>query len=134
MNSTSSKKIPDDVAKRIIEILTEVSKPIRLIAKDTVYKIEFANGQRIIINFNIESGILWLAGKSVAAEFEFNNRQWLSKQDGSEFFITLKQLVQDILMGNALNNVSGKLTVIEQEEYIQQNVGNYERLEKKKFS
>lgn len=134
MNNATNKKIPEDIAKRIIEILTETSKPIRLIAKDTVYKIEFADGQRIIINFNSENGRLWLAGKSVAAEYEFNDKQWLSKQDGSEFYSTLKKLIHDLLIGNSQNNVYGELTVVEQEEYIQHNATHNEQTEKKKFS
>ncbi|HWS41369.1 MAG TPA: frataxin domain-containing protein, partial [Arenimonas sp.] len=122
MVNTPSNKIPENVSARIVEILAETNKSIRLTAKDTVYKIEFVDGQRIIINFNSQNGRMWLAGKSVAAEYELNDSVWLSKQDGSEFFITLIQLINDLLMSSAQNNVIGKLTVIEQKEYIQHNV------------
>lgn len=132
MVNTPSNKIPENVSARIIGILTEINKPIRLTAKDTVYKIEFVDGQRIIINFNSQNGRIWLAGKSVAAEYELNDCVWLSKQDGSEFFITLIQLINDLLMSSAQNNVIGKLTVIEQKEYIQHNLAQYEQAEKKK--
>lgn len=113
MNHTNLNQMPSDVSSRIIELLTEGSKPIKLELKESVGKIIFADGQRIILNFNHQTGRIWLAGKSVAAEFELNGSQWLSNQDGSELFQTFTQLIDEITASSALNQVLGTLTIID---------------------
>jgi clan AA aspartic protease (TIGR02281 family) len=113
MNHTNLNQMPSDVSSRIVELLSDLSKPIKLELKESVGKIVFADGQRIILNFNHQTGRIWLAGKSVAAEFELNGSQWLSSQDGSELFDVFTQLINEITAGNELNQVTGKLTIID---------------------
>ncbi len=117
-------QLPGEVSARLITLLEEVAKPITLYVGATVYKAEFADGQRLIVNYNPDTGIIWLAGKSLAAEFVQSGDQWLSRQDGSELFATLAQLIAEMSSAGGAE-CSGKVTFVNQQsaEPLQQQTG-----------
>ena len=55
-------------------------------------KLEFADGQRIIINHDGRTHKIWLAARSGGIEYAYNGSNWLSQPDGSELFAKLAEL------------------------------------------
>lgn len=106
--------LPKEFSERVFQFLEASAKPIILTVDVLVIKAEFADGQRLLINFNPQTGKIWLAGHSVAAEFVFNGERWISQQDGREFFECFEPLVAEFLSSSALNNMPGRLQIINQ--------------------
>lgn len=117
--------LPVEVSSRLIALLEAVAKPITLYVDATVYKAEFTDGQRLIVNYNPASGVIWLAGRSVAAEFTRSGDHWLSRQDGSELFATLSQLIAELSSAGGAEH-SGTVTFVKQQapEPMLQQAGN----------
>lgn len=107
--------LPGEVADRLVQLLEATGKPITLRVSDLVYKVEFAGGRRLIINFNPLTGRIWLAGESVASEFTLVDGHWLSQRDGGELFECLSQLIDRQSSPGGINAEQGKLTVIKQD-------------------
>ncbi|HWR95434.1 MAG TPA: TIGR02281 family clan AA aspartic protease [Arenimonas sp.] len=106
--------LPRDVSDRVVQLLEAAGKPITLMVSAMVYKVEFAGGRRLVINFNPHTGRIWLAGGSVASEFIFSGGRWLSQRDGRELFECLSRLIDEQSSHGGANAAAGKLTVIEQ--------------------
>jgi clan AA aspartic protease (TIGR02281 family) len=106
--------MPGEVSSRLITLLEAVARPISLYVGATVYKAEFADGQRLIVNYNPDARTIWLAGTSLAAEFARSDDQWLSRQDGSELFATLSRLIAEMSSASG-QELSGKVTFVKQQ-------------------
>jgi aspartyl protease family protein len=113
MAQANLNQLPRDVTDRVVKLLEAAGKPITLIADRLVYKVEFAGGRRLVINFDAHTGRIWLAGGSVASEYTFSGDRWLSQRDGSELFECLAQLIDEQSSHGGADPVPGKLTVIE---------------------
>ncbi len=57
-----------------------------------VLEIEFSNNTKLIINRHAPNREIWLAAKSGAFHFSWQNAQWFSQRDGRELFHTLNEL------------------------------------------
>jgi clan AA aspartic protease (TIGR02281 family) len=105
-------QLPDEVSRRLLQLLEATGKPIKLSIGASVQKAEFPDGQRLIVNFNPLTGKLWLAGKSVAEEYALSGGRWLSQRDGSEFFERLSVLVDELSAGVG-PHVSGQVRIVD---------------------
>lgn len=112
MTQGNLNKLPDEVSSKLLQLLEATGKPVKLSAGATVHKAEFADGQRLIVNFNPHTGTIWLAGKSLAAEYALSDGRWLSQQDGSEFFERLSGLVDELASGSGAH-VSGQVRLVD---------------------
>lgn len=61
-----------------------------------VLTIETDDGTQIVINRHTPNQELWLAAKSGGFHFVYQNQQWLSTRDGSEFFMLLNQTLSQV--------------------------------------
>lgn len=104
--------LPVEVSNRLQQLLQATGKPVVLSVGATVRKAVFADGQRLIVNFNPHTGKLWLAGKSVAAEYALSGGRWLSQRDGSEFFERLSGLIDELASGSG-PHVSGQVCLVD---------------------
>ena len=105
-------QLPDEVSARLLQLLEATGKPVKLSVGATVHKAEFADGQRLIVNFNPHTGKIWLAGKSVAEEYALIGGRWLSQHDGSEFFERLSGLIDELSAGSG-GPVSGQVLLVD---------------------
>jgi len=58
-----------------------------------VLEIEFSNGAKLIINRHTPNREIWLAAKSGAFHFSWQNERWFSQRDERELFSTLNELI-----------------------------------------
>jgi aspartyl protease family protein len=112
MTQGNLNKLPDEVSSRLLQLLEATGKPVKLSIGASVHKAEFADGQRLIVNFNPHTGKIWLAGKSVAEEYAPNGGRWLSQRDGSEFFERLSGLIDELSAGSGAH-VSGQVRLVD---------------------
>ncbi|MBP6534022.1 MAG: TIGR02281 family clan AA aspartic protease [Arenimonas sp.] len=112
MTQGNINKLPEEVSSRLLQLLEATGKPIKLSIGDTVHKAEFADGQRLIVNFNPHTGKIWLAGKSLAAEYALSGGRWLSQLDGSELFERLSGLIDELATGSGAQ-LSGQVRLVD---------------------
>jgi CyaY protein len=58
-----------------------------------VLTLELADGSRVVINSQAPMQQLWLAAKSGAHHYVWDEGRWRDTRDGSEFFATLSRAV-----------------------------------------
>ncbi len=75
-------------------------------------KLEFADGQRIIINYDSRTHKIWLAARSGGIEYGYNGSNWLSQPDGNELFAKIAELFHQHITSNPLNTKPGKVVEI----------------------
>lgn len=93
-------KLADDIFTRIENALDNSASGIDYSLNGPVLEIEFDNGSKIIINRHTANQEIWIAAKSGGFHYSFQNGQWLSTRDKSEFFKKLSELV---LLSNGEN-------------------------------
>lgn len=93
MQQENSADIPD----RIIGLLESKGRSILLTRSKHVYRIEFENQKRIILNFNPAQGVIWMADGLSSAEFTYRDGRWLSKLDSAELLQQLNLAIQQSL-------------------------------------
>ncbi|MDD5056725.1 MAG: TIGR02281 family clan AA aspartic protease [Sideroxydans sp.] len=65
-------------------------------------KLEFADGQRILVNFNAQTHGVWLAARSGGIEFAHHHGNWRA-HDQSDFFSKLHETIEQTIASNPLN-------------------------------
>lgn len=65
-------------------------------------KLEFADGQRILVNFDAQKNSVWLAARSGGIEFAHRNGHWRAP-DQSDFFDKLRATIEQTIASNPLN-------------------------------
>ena len=100
------------VFARIEQMAGECGVAIRRTLSSSALKLEFADGQRIIISHDTRTHKIWLAARSGGIEYGYDNGRWLSSQDGSEIFAKLAELLNQLIKGSLLNSQPGKLVAI----------------------
>jgi CyaY protein len=60
----------------------------------SVMQLEFADRSQIIVNRHAPYQEVWLAAKSGAYHYGYQDGQWLSRRDDSEFYSKLSELVR----------------------------------------
>ncbi len=87
---------------RIRQMVNERGVDIRLTVNGNALRLEFADGQRIIVNFDAQTHKVWLAARSGGTEFSQSDDAWLA-HDGSELFARLRELIEQTIASNPLN-------------------------------
>lgn len=65
-------------------------------------KLEFADGQRILVNFDAQTNNVWLASSAGGIEYTSADGTWRA-YDHSELFAKLRELMEQTIAGNPLN-------------------------------
>ena len=86
-----------EILDHIIGLLQSKGRSMSLTRTDRVYRIEFENHKRIVLNLNPAEGLIWLASEMVSAEYSVRGGQWLSKHDGSELLHMLSMAIDQSL-------------------------------------
>lgn len=92
MNESEFNQLADAIFTRIEQANDNSDDDIDYDSNGVVMEIEFANGNKIIVNRHVPNQEIWLAAKSGGFHFSFNNQQWISQRDGSELFAKLTEL------------------------------------------
>ena len=71
-------------------------------------KLEFADGQRIVTNYDVVTHKIWLAARSGGIEYSYSGKHWLAR-DGGELLAKFSELLNQAIHGNPLNAEQGKL-------------------------
>jgi iron donor protein CyaY len=87
---------------RIQQMANDRSVDIRQSLKGNALKLEFADGQRILINFDAQTNNVWLASSSGGIEFTFRNGAWRAHEN-SELFARLREIMEQTIASNPLN-------------------------------
>ncbi|TNC98001.1 MAG: Frataxin family protein [Gallionellaceae bacterium] len=70
-------------------------------------RLEFADGQRIVINIDSHAGKVWLASRAGGTEFELKNGAWCA-HDQSELLQRLSALIEQAIASNPINARAGR--------------------------
>jgi iron donor protein CyaY len=87
---------------RIQQMVNERGVDIRQSLNGNALKLEFADGQRILVNFDAQTNNVWLAASSGGIEFTHGDGIWRAR-DHSEFFARLSELMDRTIASNPLN-------------------------------
>ncbi len=86
----------------IRQMVDERGVDIHLTVNGNALRLEFADGQRIIVNFDEQARKVWLAARSGGTEFTQSGDAWLA-HDRSELFAKLAELIEQTIASNAVN-------------------------------
>ena len=87
---------------RIHQMVSERGVDIRQNLNGNALRLEFADGQRILVNLDLQTLNIWLAARSGGVEFLHNNGTWRA-HDQSEFFAKLRENIEQTIASNPLN-------------------------------
>ena len=87
---------------RIQQMVNERGVDIRQSLSGNALRLEFADGQRILINFDAQTHNVWLAARSGGIEFIHHDDTWHA-HDQSELFARLREIIEQTIAGNPLN-------------------------------
>jgi iron donor protein CyaY len=87
---------------RIRQTVIERGVDIRQQQDGNALRLEFADGQRILVNFDSQTRNVWLAARSGGIEFEHRDGIWRT-HDQSEFFSRLNEILDQTIASNTVN-------------------------------
>ncbi len=87
---------------RIQQMVSERGVDIRQNLNGNALRLEFADGQRILINFDAQTHNVWLAARSGGIEFVHHDGTWRA-HDRSELFAKLRENIEQTIISNPLN-------------------------------
>ena len=87
---------------RIRQMVDERGVDIRQTLTGHALRLEFADGQRILINIDAQTHNVWLAARSGGIEFIYRDDSWHA-HDRSEFFARLRETIEQTIAGNPIN-------------------------------
>lgn len=87
---------------RIQQMVNARGVDIRQSLSGNALKLEFADGQRILVNFDALTHNVWLAARSGGIEFIHREGTWRA-HDQSELFDRLRELIEQTISSNPLN-------------------------------
>lgn len=112
MTESEFNELTATIFARIGQMAGDRGVAIKRTLSSSALKLEFADGQRIIINHDDRTHKIWLAARSGGIEYEYNGSNWISQQDGSELFAKLAELFHQHIHRNPVNAQPGKLVEI----------------------
>jgi len=92
----------DALFARIQQRVDERGVDIRQHRSGHALRLEFADGQRIVINFDPNTQNIWLATRSGGTEFIHRDGNWHTHEQG-ELFARLSQLLDQTIASNPVN-------------------------------
>ena len=87
-------QLADAVFQRIEQAIDDSGADIDYDSNGTVMEMEFADGNKLIVNRHVPNREIWLAAKSGGFHYAMQDGRWFSQRDGSELFAKLGELVQ----------------------------------------
>ena len=87
---------------RIQQMVSERGVDIRQNLNGNALRLEFADGQRILINFDAQTHNVWLAARSGGIEFIHRDGTWRA-HDQNELFARLREIMEQTIASNPLN-------------------------------
>src|SRR5512140_1334618 len=87
---------------RIREMIAERGVDIRSSRNGNVMRLDFADGQRILINLDPRTLNVWLAAPSGGIEFLYQHGRWRAHSQ-IDFFARLAAIMEQIIASNPLN-------------------------------
>lgn len=103
MTESASDAAGDALFARIRQMVTARGVDIRLQQDATTLKLVFADGQRILINLDRQSGRVWLAAATGGSEFLPQGSDWHSPQHG-ELLGRLGELLEQTIASDPRNS------------------------------
>ncbi|MDO8311945.1 MAG: TIGR02281 family clan AA aspartic protease [Sideroxyarcus sp.] len=102
MTENTGNELGSALFARIQQLVSERGVDIRQNLNSNALRLEFADGQRILINFDAQSHNVWLAARSGGAEFIHRDGIWRA-HDRSELFARLREIIEQSIASNPLN-------------------------------
>ncbi|ADE10715.1 aspartyl protease family protein [Sideroxydans lithotrophicus] len=87
---------------RIRQMVDEHGVDIRQIQNGNALRLEFADGQRILVNIDPRTHNVWLAARSGGTEFAHRDGTWHAHDQG-ELMVRLRELIEQTIASNPLN-------------------------------
>lgn len=87
---------------RIRQMVNERGVDIDQDLNGNALKLEFADGQRILVNFDIQTQNVWLAARSGGIEFIHRDGTWRA-HDQTELFAKLREIMELTIASNPIN-------------------------------
>jgi iron donor protein CyaY len=87
---------------RIRQLVNERGVDIGQSLNGNALKLEFADGQRILINLDAQTHNVWMAARSGGVEFVHHDGIWRAR-DQTELFARLRELIEQTIVSNPLN-------------------------------
>jgi len=87
---------------RIRQLVDERGVDIRQNLSGNALRLEFADGQRILVNFDAQTHNVWVAARSGGIEFIPRGDSWHA-HDQSELFARLHEIIEQTIASNPLN-------------------------------
>lgn len=112
MTAGVSNELTNAIFERAQQIVGGSGVAVKLLPGASTLKMEFVDGQRILLNHDAAAHKIWLAAGNAGKEYHFDGRHWTAAQDGSELFASLSGLIRQAIMSNPVNAQSGKPLVI----------------------
>ncbi len=82
--------------------VSERGVDIRLNLNGNTLRLDFADGQRILVNFDARTNKVWLAARSGGIEFSQRGGTWRARNQ-SELFARLHELIELAILSNPIN-------------------------------
>ncbi len=108
MSASESNEQTAAVFRRIEEMVGARGVAIQSTVSGAVLKLEFADGQRILVSHDAQTGQIWLAALFAGTEYAYHNGRWTSRQDGSELFARIEELIDQLIRSNPVNVRQGQ--------------------------
>lgn len=102
MTENTGNELGSALFTRIQQLVSERGVDIRQNLNGNALRLEFADGQRILINFDAQSHNVWLAARSGGIEFIQRNGIWRA-HDQSELFARLREIIGQSIANNPVN-------------------------------
>ena len=93
MTETEFTQLADAIFEHIIDSLDRADSDVDCTLNDSVLELEFDNGNKIIVNRHTPNQEIWLAAKTGAYHFSWQNERWMSLRDGCELYSTLSAII-----------------------------------------
>lgn len=110
MSASEFNEQTEIVFKQIEHMVAATGVAIKQTRSGSALKLEFADGQRILINHDVQNHKIWLAALFAGTEYSFSNGRWMSQQDGSELHTRLAELIDQLIRSNPVNAQKGNLS------------------------
>jgi CyaY protein len=93
MTETEFTQLADAIFEHIMDSLDNADSDVDCALNGPVMALEFENGNKVIINRHTPNQEIWLAAKTGAYHFIWQNGRWLSLRDGCELYTILSEVI-----------------------------------------
>ena len=93
MTESEYLQLTDALFKNIEQAIDDSDADIECNLSGSVMTIEFADRSQVIVNRHAPYQEMWLAAKSGAYHFGYQDGKWMSRRDDSEFYGTLGEML-----------------------------------------